>query len=177
MGLLTSLAKKEDLKGIQAHLAEYGKVLQESTRLCFCTNAALNALLVYYHDLAVSAGVDTDWRIELPDPLPFTELEMVALFGNLIENAIDGCRTLPEGKRFFSLTAEIGHGNRLYIVSTNSFDGKVRKKRDGYHSTKHSGKGIGLSAIRSTTEKYGGSVRISHDEKEFYVDAVLSLQD
>lgn len=173
--LLSSLAQDGDLDSIRTHLTGYEAGLAENASENYCANAALNALFGYYHEMAVSAGIDTDWRIELPEPLPFTELDMVSLFGNLIENAIDGCRTVPEGKRFFCLTTEIRHGNSLYIVSTNSFDGNTRKGKDGYRSTKHSGKGTGLSAIISTAEKYGGSVRVSDDGKEFYVDAVLEL--
>lgn len=173
--LLSSLAQEGDLDSIRTHLTGYEASLVENTPENYCDNAALNALFGYYHETAVSAGIDTDWRIELPKPLPFTELDMVSLFGNLIENAIDGCRTVPEGKRFFCLTTEIRHGNSLYIVSTNSFDGNTRKGKDGYRSTKHSGKGTGVSAIISATEKYGGSVRVSDNGKEFYVDAVLEL--
>lgn len=173
--LLTSLAEEGNLSGIRAHLAGYEFVLMENAPANYCANAAMNALFGYYHEMAVSAGIDTDWRIELPEPLPFTELDMVSLFGNLIENAIDGCRTLPEGKRYFCLTTEIRHGSSLYIVSTNSFDGKTRKGTDGYRSTKHSGKGTGLSAIVSAAEKYGGSAQFSDSGSEFYVDTVLKI--
>ena len=116
-----------------------------------------------------------DWHIELPEPLSVTELDMASMFGNLMENAIDGCLTVPEGKRYFCLTTEIRHGNRLYIVSTNSFNGRVQKGKDGYHSTKHSGNGIGLAAIAATAEKYGGSARVSNSSSEFFVDVVMKI--
>lgn len=125
--------------------------------------------------MAVSAGIETDWHIELPDPLPVAELDMTSLFGNLMENAIDGCLTVPEGSRYFCLTTEIRHGNRLYIVSTNSFDGKVRKGKNGYRSTKHSGDGIGLASIAAAAEKYGGSVQASHSDTAFFVDVALKI--
>ena len=173
--LLSSLAKEGDIGSIQAHLAEYEVSLSENTPVNFCTNAALNALFGYYYEMAVSAGIDTNWHIKLPEPLPATELDMVSLFGNLMENAIDGCLTMPEGKRYFCLTTEIRHGNRLYIVSTNSFDGKVKKSKNGYHSTKHSENGIGLTAIAAVAEKYGGSAQASNSGTEFFVDAVLKI--
>lgn len=144
-------------------------------RLPDCANAALNALLNYYHDMASSAGVDTDWHIDLPDPLPAAELDLAALLGNLMENAIDGCLTVPEGRRYFSLTAEVHRGSRLYIVSTNSFDGKVKSGKHGYLSTKHSGAGTGLTSIAAVADKYGGSMRAQNSEREFFVDAVLKI--
>lgn len=173
--LLTSLAEKGDITAIRAHLAEYETILREDAPANYCANAAMNALFGYYHEMAVSTDIDTDWHIELPEPLPVTELDMVSLFGNLMENAIDGCRTVPEGKRYFCLTVQIQHGNSLYIVSTNSFDGKTRKGKDGYRSTKHGGKGTGLSAITSAAEKYGGAAQVSDNGLEFYVDVMIKF--
>lgn len=173
--LLASLAEKNDISSIRAHLAGFESILAEDTPINYCANAALNALFGYYHEMAVSAGIDTDWHIELPESLPITELDMVSIFGNLMENAIDGCRTVTEDKRYFCLTAQIRHGNKLYIVSTNNFDGRVRKNRDGYRSTKHSGNGTGLPAIATAAEKYGGSTQISNNETEFFVDVVLKI--
>lgn len=173
--LLSSLAEKSDINSIRTHLAGYEASLANNTPVNYCANAALNALFGYYYEMAVSAGIDTDWHIELPEPLPTTELDMVSLFGNLMENAIDGCRTVPEGRRYFCLTTEMRHGNRLYIVSTNSFDGRVRKGKDGYRSTKHSGNGIGLTAIAAAAEKYGGSAQASNSDTEFFVDVALKM--
>ena len=173
--LLSSLAEKDDIDSIRAHLAGYEARLVENTPVNYCANAALNALFGYYCEMAVSAGIDTDWHIELPEPLPATELDMVSLFGNLMENAIDGCRTVPKDRRYFCLTTEIRHGSSLYIVSTNSFDGRVQKGKDGYHSTKHSGNGIGLTAITAAAEKYNGSARATNSDTEFFVDVVLKM--
>ncbi len=88
--LLSSLAEKGDIDSIQTHLAGYEARLAENTPANYCSNAALNALFGYYYELAVSADIGTNWHIELPEPLPATELDMVSLFGNLMENAIDG---------------------------------------------------------------------------------------
>ncbi len=173
--LLSSLAKEGDIGSIRAHLAEFENSFAMNTPAYYCTNAALNALFGYYHEMAVSAGINMDWHIELPEPLSVTELDMSSLFGNLMENAIDGCLTLPESGRYFCLTTEIRHGSKLYIVSTNSFDGKVRKGKDGYHSTKHSGNGIGLAAIAAVAEKHGGSAQASNSDTEFYVDVTLKI--
>lgn len=173
--LLSSLAEHGDIGSIRSYLAGFEAVLAESTPANYCSNAPLNALFGYYHELAASAGIDTDWHIELPEPLPAGELDMASLFGNLMENAIDGCLTVPEGGRYFCLTTQIRHGNSLYIVSTNSFDGKVHKNSDGYRSTKHSGNGIGLAAIAAVAEKTGGSARFSNSSSEFFADVVLKI--
>lgn len=173
--LLASLAEQGDLCSIKAHIAEYETMLGEYSITNYCQNAALNALFGYYHEMAAAAGINTDWSIELPDPLPFSELDMAALFGNLMENAITGCQSVAEGLRYFCLTAKINHGSWLYVVSTNSFDGKTKAGKDGYYSTRHDGMGIGLASIAATAEKYGGSAKASNSGKEFFVDVVLKI--
>lgn len=42
------------------------------------------------------------------------------------------------------------------MVHDNRFDGKTIKAKDSYRSTKHSGKGTGLTSIAAAAEKYGG---------------------
>lgn len=174
--LLSTLADNGDLESIRAHLSEYDRRLSENVSVSYCSNAALNALFGYYHEMADSEKIRTNWKIELPELLTVSELDMAALFGNIMENAISACTALPEDKRYFNLTAEIRYGNTLYVVSTNSFDGTVRKGKDGYRSTKHSGRGTGLISIAAVAEKYGGSAQFRNSGKEFYVDAVMKMQ-
>ncbi|MCI8639861.1 MAG: sensor histidine kinase [Coprococcus sp.] len=174
--LLALLAEQGDLSSIRTHLTEYETRLTKNAPVNYCRNAALNALFSYYHELALSKEITVDWNIALPDPLIFSELDLAALFGNLMENAVAGCLSIPEESRFFNLTTELHHGGRLYIVSTNSFDGNVLKVKDGYRSTKHSGKGIGLASITAIAEKYDGTVRASNNDKEFFVDVFLKIR-
>lgn len=173
--LLSTLAENGDLESIRVHLSEYDRRLSENVSVNYCSNAALNALFSYYREMADSQKIRTNWKIELPEPLTVSELDMAALFGNIMENAISACAALPQGKRYFNLTSELRHGKTLYVVSTNSFDGKVRKGKEGYHSTKHSGRGTGLISIAAVAEKYGGSAQFHNSDKEFYTDVVIKM--
>lgn len=173
--LLSDMARHGDMDGILTYLTQYEGTLAESAAINYCANVTLNALFRYYHEMAVSAGIKIVWKLELPDPLTVSELDLASLFGNILENGIEGCQTLPERKRYFNLTAELRHGNRLYIVATNSFDGHVKKGKTGYRSTKHSGAGIGLVAVAAVAEKYGGVLQVSNSESEFFTDVELKL--
>lgn len=173
--LLSKLASEGNLAGIQTHLSEYEIRMTEGAPVNYCKNSSLNALFSYYHGMAQQEGIRMDFNISLPDPLPISELDLASLFGNLMENAIDGCRTLPEKERYFCLTVELRGNNSLYVVSTNSFDGTVRWGRDGYRSTKHGGMGTGLASISAIAEKYSGSADFSNSEKEFFADVVIKI--
>ena len=66
-------------------------------------------------------------------------------------------------------------GTSLYIVATNSFDGRVKKGTTGYRSTKHNGTGIGLAAIAAVAEKYDGVLQVSNSGSEFFTDVVIKI--
>lgn len=171
--LLSTLARQGDLEKLRAYLAEYEGQLAEAAPVNYCTSDALNALFSYYQARAGESHIRTDWRISLPDPLCFSELDLTALFGNLMENAVAGCQSVPAQERYFFLTAQVQRDGALYIVSSNSFDGRVRTGRTGYLSTKHAGEGLGLPSIAAVAEKYGGSSRVSHSDTAFFVDVMM----
>lgn len=170
--LLSALADKGDLESLRAHLAQYAGSLDSSSETVYCTNPALNALFSYYGAAARDSDIRTDWKLDLPDPLPIGELDLASVFGNMIENAIDACRNVPREKRYFALTAEMRKGV-LYIVSTNSFCGDLREGPRGFESTKHGGSAVGISSVEAIAAKYGGSARAYSKDGEFCMDVLL----
>ena len=76
----------------------------------------------------------------------------LALAEKVLEREIDE----NDGHRFIDLTILIENDAQLYIVATNSFDGKTRKKDQQYLSTKHAGEAYGIDSVRSIAESYGG---------------------
>lgn len=173
--ILSALARDENLAGLKAHLQEYEQQWNTDVPVSYCTNAALNALFNYYKEMADAQAIQTDWQLSLPEPLTVSELDLSSLFGNLMENAISGCMTLPPKERYFALSVEVRQENCLYIVSTNSFDGQAQKKGNAYLSTKQTGQGIGLFSITSIAKKYHGDARFINIGKEFYVDVMLKI--
>lgn len=172
---MTGLADSGDLDGLRTYLNEYKNELDSDTPVSYCRNAALNALLNYYREMAVSEAIKTDWKIQIPEPLTISELDLCSLLGNLMENAIAGCRTVPEDERCFSLTIVLKNTSSLCIVSTNSFDGTVRKSREGYLSTKRNGEGTGLFSIKTIAEKYSGTAQVSNSGRKFFVNILLKV--
>lgn len=172
---MAALANESDLDSLKAHLETYGQALDVGAPVSFVENSAVNAVLNYYYELALSAEIKTDWRIQLPDTLRLSELDMCSLLGNIIEDAISGCKTIPAEKRYHNLSIELKNKDRLYIVSTNSFDGYVRKRGGKYLSTKGHGSGMGLASAKSIAEKYNGQARFSNSDSEFFIDLMLRV--
>lgn len=172
--LLIGLASEGKLEAIQHYLADYQKELDINAPIFYCKNDALNALMNYYGQMARELGVDCRWKLNLPEKISVSEVDLCNLFGNLIENALTACGPLPRDKRFFYLTADT-KGNQFYIVSTNSFDGSVQKKGRHYLSTKEGHTGLGLLSMESIAESYNGMLEVRNTQDQFLVNIMLSF--
>lgn len=173
---LKGLSDCEDWRAIKKYLEEYEKMLPKNEITKWCSNTAVNAILNYYVHTATSNGINLKWEIKLPPTLNISNPDLCSLLGNILENAIAGCMTVNEDKRYHCLSMTVKNKSNLYIVSINSFDGNVLIKENRYLSTKRKGSGIGINSVTMTAEKYGGIARFSHKGQEFSVDVMMMLK-
>lgn len=105
--------------------------------------------------------------------------DVYALFGNLLDNAIDATERMqdPE-RRLISLTVR-QHAGCLIINAENFFDGEIQFE-DGLPITNKDNKdyhGFGMQSIRMLTERYGGSIRVSVAERIFCLSIMLPIPE
>ena len=170
--VMSRLADEGNLSALKDYIAQYENSLTVTAPVRICKSDALNALFNHYRQQAIENNVDINWRIDLPDKSRILNVDLCSIFGNILENAIDGCCTVEEGKRYFNLTSEI-KGDCLYIVSTNNYGKPLKMDGETYSSTKHQGKGIGLHSMKSITEVYDGIFDAGNNNGEFFVDIML----
>lgn len=171
--VLSGLAAEGDISALTAYLREVSGQQPDEYRAIFA-NPSLNALAGYYDALARTNGVGLEWRISLPEALEMPEVELCVLFGNLLENAIEGAMTRPEGERSVRVICRIS-GEMLCLVVENSFDGRVRREKEGFLSTKHPGEGYGLNSVRTTVARRRGTLSVETEDGIFRVSILMNL--
>ena len=142
----------------------------------YCGNDAINALLNYYHRKAEDEKIRTAFKIDLPDQLPVSDVDICSIVGNILENGILACADVPEGERRLHLTLQAHQGSRLFLVAVNSHGGHIRCRGGRYLSTRQHGEGLGLRSVRSIAARYGGTAEFSHDDREFVSNVMLPLR-
>lgn len=99
--------------------------------------------------------------------------DLLSLFGNILDNAIEAVQAFPQEKRVISL--RIGErGGTVFVYAENpcgelSFtDGlpQTTKEDKAYH-------GFGVRSIRYIVKKYGGDVRMYAEEGKFHADILF----
>ena len=144
----------------------------------YCENGILNAVLNNIADSCENAEITFDLDVDIPEMGEHQSVDVATFLQNLGENAILGCETVPPRERRFALSVKAVHGDELFIVSTNTFDGKVLKEDHYYYSTRleESGSGLGIPSMRSITSKYGGTLEVSNTHSEFLINARMKLK-
>ena len=164
-------------KELNSFMSEYERYLTEETGnifTFFCDNYAVNSIMQYYSAIAKNEDVAVDARLDLPKNSGVSDTDLCIIFGNCIENAIEACRVINEGK-FVKVRAKLA-GETLTITIDNSFDGVIKMEGEKFLSRKRrEGVGIGVSSVSAVAGKYGGAARFEAKGNVFQAEIMLPL--
>lgn len=107
------------------------------------------------------------------------DADIYALFGNVLDNAIEAVERLAEGdKRLISLTVHTC-GDLLMIDQENYYDGTLTIEQGLPLTTKADKRfhGFGMQSIKMLTEKYGGDLQIQAKGGIFRLSIMLPIRE
>ena len=165
----------QNLSGLDAYLADYKDKYLIPDKAPVCDISSLNMLFQYYQYKADEENINLSIDTAVLGKCTVSTTELTILFGNLLENAIEACRKIPEAKRFIHLKIT-KQACKIILLCENSFDGRINWNMDKIVSTKENG-GIGLSSVQSIVDKYNGQLKIEHGGKLFKIYAYLEDRD
>lgn len=172
--VIEELLKENNTQGVLDYLSNIGKKLTEAKKFCSTGIVAVDSIVNYKLSLAQEQGVRVISQITIPDSLDFEPNDIVAIFGNLLDNALEAVGKV-DGDKFIDLYCEYDRGI-IFIVIKNSYDGNLSVSDNKYQTTKSYEKsmhGIGLQSIKATVEKYNGEINVEHNDSEFKVHTIL----
>lgn len=155
------------------YLHQYTQTVPNSEIYSYTENVALNALLNYYRHVCNLNNIRFTAQIAFQFIHQISDVDLCTIMGNILENAVIACQKTED--RFIDLNMVTEEDLWLYIIETNSFDGKVRKKNGNYLSTNRNGNAFGLASISSTVESYGGVAQFYHEDTRFYTNIAIPL--
>ena len=142
-------------------------------------NIVVDSLVNYKHDLAEKEGIMFEANVFIPVSLPFQSGHLAVILGNLLDNALEACRGVPEGQRYIKL--DISYVKEmLQICIRNSYHATHRKDSSGrYLTTKKDplDHGIGLSSVEQAVSCYHGEMTAEGTGNEFRVSVVMYGSD
>lgn len=191
IGRLSAREGTGENEELQTYLSELNRTF-DTLEVRFKTgNTIVDTLLnMKYHEaerevpgLKIEAG-----HLLFPKNLKIRGYDIGVILGNALDNAIEACRRLrekePEAELFIRLYA-IQRGNLLILKVENSYDGHFARRRslsgqeprrEEFPATEKADKnlhGIGLANIKSTAEKYQGTMDFKTEGKMFILSVMM----
>lgn len=160
IALMQEYLNDGDYDSLKKYLKQYGAGLPDDSLVNYCENTAANAVLLYFAQQAENNGIDYVVNAKIPNKTVVSDTDISVLFGNLLENAFDACKSeMPQADRKIVVRAD-ADVNSLCITVDNTYKGKLRQTDDGYLiSTKHRGIGLGTQSVKGIAEQYNGVCR------------------
>lgn len=167
------LAKKNYDK-LDSYLSELAADLNTVDTVIKTGNVTADAILNTKLDLAAKLGIRINVTANVPAGLIMSDVELCAVMGNLLDNALEACEKLKEEQRF--LRVYMGNLKNQFYLSVQNSAGKV-KKADGKYLTTKSGDshGYGIFRIDRIVQKYGGYVNRQNEEGIFATEILIPL--
>ena len=134
----------------------------------------LDAILNFKISLAEKNGIRVDYKATCPAELTVSDIDLCALIGNLIDNAVEACRDVEPKSQFLRLYIA-PMKQQFYISVSNATNELVRKLDEDYISRKRGDHGHGLKRIDVMVEKYGGYINRKNEPGVFVTEIMLPL--
>ena len=167
----------ENLKIVEIIDELKGKLQKETNIEVYSSNPVFNAILSERITKAKEHDVQFTIFIEKNINLDFiSDADMISMFGNLIDNALEAAEKCDIGKREVQIKLFMGTNYFLICHIKNSFVVNIKKAGDKILSTKEDSKhhGLGIGIVKSLAEKYGGSLNLVQKEDVFLTTLTIS---
>lgn len=168
---LLGMVQAKDTEGAAAYIHS---LLDENVEYCreeaaHCGNVVIDSLMNYGAVLAKREGILFDVDMNLPSDLPFQNRHLAAVFGNLLENALEACCQIKDKERYIKVEASYVK-EILMITVRNSCEGKREREQDGrFGTTKRDARnhGLGLLSVEQAAEFYHGQMETKYENGIF----------
>lgn len=166
---IAAYAKTGDNAAILAYIGEYENEISEAAVKQYSVNRTINGILSMYAGKAEENGIDFSVRCNAAKELEVREIDLIALLGNLLENALHGCQ--ESGKENKRIEMHIRLQNKRLIILCNNTCPDDLELADGLPAKKS----IGISSILSVCRKYDGNLDYRKENETCSACAVLNL--
>jgi len=166
---------QENYDGLSDYLNELADDLDTVDTVIKTGNVMADAILNSKLNVAEKMNVQLNVKANVPEAIPMSDVELCSVLGNMLDNAVEACGTLPEEERF--MRVYIGKLKGQLYLSVQNSAGKVRKEKGSYLSTKEGEHGYGLFRIDRVAKKYGGYVNRQNEEGIFATEIMIPLTE
>lgn len=134
----------------------------------------LDYLLTQKVKMAQWKQIEIQIETQRIDSLLFSNIEIVAVFGNLLDNAIEACEKLDIGERWiYLLIKKKNHMLFLEVVNSKEHGTDERSKKNTGRKKKGGIHGYGLKSVCQIVERHKGQITCESTEGKYSVSIMV----
>ena len=174
---ILGMAESQDDQQVSQYIRELLEISYHDIQLCRSGSGIIDAVINCSAAEAAKQGITFRYETDITSPLPIPSVDLCAVLGNQVENALEACSGMPlEESRVVTVEVLQKQGFLLFRV-TNSLSGSpftaegdlpTRKSDAGIH-------GMGIKNLRETAEKYSGWLKNTYQDHWFISEALLCI--
>ena len=158
----------------QEQIIKLSKMMQ-SIEKKYGDDEVLDVMLNYKDKKCQEQGIDTNWNINLPTEKSVRKIDIVELFGNLIDNAIEACQRVGNGKKYIRIDTWF-RANFWMITIENSKEVSEHPIKSKFKTKKTGEHGLGMKIIKRIVDNYDGAIEYKDNVDSFVIELMLTLE-
>lgn len=141
-----------------------------------CDNLVLTVII--NDKIAIAEVMNIEFKVDIEfSYIDFiSDLDITAIFSNLLDNAFEACEDLPDDERKVWL-AVTRHNYFLLVCMENTFKNVEIDEKNRYKSTKSNHQGIGLTNVKNAIQKYDGNLKTYTEDGVFKTEILIQIPD
>ena len=175
---LKNYDQEQNWSGLHEYLNELSDDMLEYNFHIWTGNHMLDMLLNQKEKDAQNQNTVMQIDTEVFSTLPFTDREIISLFGNLLDNALEACEKISDKERWIKI--KIKKKNLLlYIEIANALEQRPKQIQKKFVSNKKDNglHGYGMKNIQDIVKKYDGifQYKVYEDQLIFMISIYTDM--
>ena len=171
MYLINLLQHNEIEKTIQ-ELQNQDEILNQKSLYKYCENQLIDMVVKDKISIAKSKNIKISCNLKIPETMPFENIDIYILLGNLLDNSIEHCGGDKQIK-FIGYLKE----NDLHFYINNTIDKSILTDNPDLNTSKKDKQshGLGILSCQKIVSKYHGAIRFTENDAWFICHIVFDI--
>lgn len=174
--LINSLIEQEKYEEIKNIMKYINNTVKENKVQKFCENIKVNSIVSKMVEKADSMNIEIEIDMNIPEELPFSDIELAGVVANIMENAITAEKNLEVSEKKINLLVKYVD-NRLIIEMRNKCQNNIHFNPITKlpMSIKGEGHGIGFQSISTFANKINANLDCFCEDGVFTIRMLANI--
>jgi hypothetical protein len=173
--ILVDQGNKQEAKNYTEDLINQYRVIAKDY---YCSNKILNAVLLNKVKICEENNITTQIDLQIPENITVRDIDLMCIFSNLLDNAIEGCRRNLNACNYIHIkTVVMNNFYTIFVINSKDMTPSIIDDKGRYATTKQDKKlhGYGLRILDEIIERYKGQKEFIDRGDEFTAMIMLML--